>query len=309
MAKTTDLPGSWLPDGVVVRGAMLPAYETRSDAGGDRLCRRARAQIRRRAPAAPGPPRRASSSGSTPAGSPISRPRPTRSATAIGRWRRCPRDLLDRRVEITGPVDRKMVINALNSGASVYMADFEDANTPTWDNLIEGQVNLLRRGAPHHHLRRSAKPAGITRSTTRPRRLLVRPRGWHLPRRMCSSMARRCRARCSISGFISSTTRRNWWRAAPAPISICRRWKASIEARLWNDVFVESAGALGHAQRHDQGDGADRDDPGRLRDGRDPVRAQGPFGRAQLRAMGLHLQLHQEIRRGPGLRDARPRRR
>src|SRR5579862_4321495 len=54
-----------------------------------------------------------------------------------------PRDLLDRRIEITGPVDRKMVINALNSGASVYMADFEDASTPSWDNLIEGQLNLI----------------------------------------------------------------------------------------------------------------------------------------------------------------------
>ena len=65
-----------------------------------------------------------------------------RSATPTGRARRCRPTSLDRRVEITGPVDRKMVINALNSGASVFMADFEDANTPTWDNKIQGQINL-----------------------------------------------------------------------------------------------------------------------------------------------------------------------
>ena len=66
-----------------------------------------------------------------------------------------PQDLLDRRVEITGPVDRKMIINALNSGANVFMADFEDATTPTWANMVEGQINLRRR-APRDRLRRSA---------------------------------------------------------------------------------------------------------------------------------------------------------
>src|ERR1700730_6448925 len=91
-----------------------------------------------------------------------------------------PRDLMDRRVEITGPVDRKMVINALNCGASVYMADFEDASTPTWDNLIDGQINLVdavRRAiafddpASRKHYELNPKTAT----------LLVRPRGWHLP--------------------------------------------------------------------------------------------------------------------------------
>ena len=61
---------------------------------------------------------------------------------AIGKWQPIPKDLLDRRVEITGPVDRKMIINALNSGANVFMADFEDSNSPTWSNNIEGQLNL-----------------------------------------------------------------------------------------------------------------------------------------------------------------------
>ncbi|MGH6990030.1 MAG: malate synthase A, partial [Stellaceae bacterium] len=91
-----------------------------------------------------------------------------------------PNDLLDRRVEITGPTDRKMVINALNSGSSVFMADFEDANTPSWANLIEGQLNLMdavRRDitfddpASGRHYQLNPKTAV----------LLVRPRGWHLP--------------------------------------------------------------------------------------------------------------------------------
>src|SRR5271165_3653768 len=93
-----------------------------------------------------------------------------------------PADLLDRRVEITGPVDRKMIINALNSGAKVFMADFEDASSPAFANMIEGQANLLDRwtGA-----------IGFTDSVTGkayalgsdPAALMVRPRGWHLPER------------------------------------------------------------------------------------------------------------------------------
>src|SRR6202030_4142784 len=91
-----------------------------------------------------------------------------------------PKDLLDRRVEITGPVDRKMVINALNSGANVYMADFEDASTPTWHNLIDGQLNLIdavRRDIAFDD------PQSGRHYTLNPRiaTLLVRPRGLHLP--------------------------------------------------------------------------------------------------------------------------------
>src|ERR1035441_4472381 len=89
-----------------------------------------------------------------------------------------PKDLLDRRVEITGPVDRKMIINALNSGASVYMADFEDSNTPTWSNNIEGQHNLRDaiRGTIRYESPEGKKyQLGATLAT-----LMVRPRGWHL---------------------------------------------------------------------------------------------------------------------------------
>src|SRR5580700_9716556 len=93
-----------------------------------------------------------------------------------------PKDLLDRRVEITGPVDRKMVINALNSGANVFMADFEDANSPTWDNLVDGQVNLghaVRRTITFTAPETGKKYALKDKTAV----LLVRPRGWHLVER------------------------------------------------------------------------------------------------------------------------------
>ncbi|MGH9356256.1 MAG: malate synthase A, partial [Terriglobia bacterium] len=99
-----------------------------------------------------------------------------------GNWKVAPlpADLLDRRVEITGPVDRKMVINALNSGASVFMADFEDANTPTWSNLIEGHRNLrdaVRRVISYT----DPKTGKAYKLNEQIAVLLVRPRGWHLP--------------------------------------------------------------------------------------------------------------------------------
>ena len=89
-----------------------------------------------------------------------------------------PQDLMDRRVEITGPVDRKMIINALNAGANCFMADFEDSNSPTWHNNLSGQMNLRDaiRGDIYH-----VGPEGNTyRLGPNPATLLVRPRGWHL---------------------------------------------------------------------------------------------------------------------------------
>ncbi|HKQ31382.1 MAG TPA: malate synthase A, partial [Burkholderiales bacterium] len=89
-----------------------------------------------------------------------------------------PRDLMDRRVEITGPTDRKMVINALNSGASVFMADFEDSLTPTWSNLIQGQINL--RDAVRCDIGFTSPEGKRYALNEKTATLLVRPRGWHL---------------------------------------------------------------------------------------------------------------------------------
>ena len=131
-----------------------------------------------------------------------------------------PPDLTDRRVEITGPVDRKMIVNALNSGATHYMADFEDANSPTWANNLEGQINLKDRWAGKIDF---TDPATRKRYAVRanPAVLIVRPRGWHLPEAHLTVDGAPLRARCSTSGFTSSTTPGRCWRKAPVPISIC----------------------------------------------------------------------------------------
>src|SRR5260370_15317479 len=93
-----------------------------------------------------------------------------------------PADLLDRRVEITGPVDRKMIVNALNSGAEVFMADFEDATSPIYANLVEGQINLLDRWAGRIDFT-DAGSGKAYKLNAKPAVLMVRPRGWHLPER------------------------------------------------------------------------------------------------------------------------------
>ena len=119
-----------------------------------------------------------------------------------------PADIQDRRVEITGPVDRKMIINALNSGANVFMADFEDANTPTWDNNIQGQINL--RDAIRRQIDYVSPEGKAYRLDEKTATLFVRPRGWHLPEKHVTDRRRaRCPARFSTSRCISSTTRRS----------------------------------------------------------------------------------------------------
>ncbi|MDQ3731073.1 MAG: malate synthase A, partial [Pseudomonadota bacterium] len=100
-----------------------------------------------------------------------------------GHWRvaSTPADLQDRRVEITGPVERKIIINALNSGARVFMADFEDAHAPTWDGTIQGQINL--RDAVNRTIEFTNPKGKKYRLNESVATLIVRPRGWHLPER------------------------------------------------------------------------------------------------------------------------------
>ena len=104
-------------------------------------------------------------------------------AVRAGDWKvgAIPPDLLDRRVEITGPVDRKMIINALNSGANVFMADFEDSTTPTWTNLVDGQHNLYDAIRRTVTFEQGPKKYALNEKTAL---LFVRPRGWHLPERI-----------------------------------------------------------------------------------------------------------------------------
>ncbi len=137
-----------------------------------------------------------------------------------------PPDLQDRRVEITGPVDRKMVINALNSGASVFMADFEDANSPTWDNLIEGQINLRDAVRRDHHLHRSREGKSY-KLNDKTATLFVRPRGWHLPEKHvlvdgAADVGRAVRFRPVLLPQRQGAARAR----QRARTSTCRRWRA-----------------------------------------------------------------------------------
>ena len=155
-----------------------------------------------------------------------------------------PADLLDRRVEITGPVDRKMIINALNSGARVFMADFEDSTTPTWENLLDGQVNL------RHAVRRTitfddentGKHYALKEN---PAVLFVRVRGWHLEERHVWVDGE------AMSGGIFDFAMYLFHNAkelvarGTGPYFYLPKLESHLEARLWNDIFVSAESTLG----------------------------------------------------------------
>ena len=157
-----------------------------------------------------------------------------------------PHDLLDRRVEITGPVDRKMVINALNSGSSVYMADFEDATTPTWSNLLEGQINLMEA------VRRTLNyesPEGKRYSLNRSiATLIVRPRGLHLPEKHLLIDNRPMWGALFDFGLFLFHNARELLTRGTGPYFYLSKLESHLESRLWNDVFVFSQDYLGLKQ-------------------------------------------------------------
>ncbi|MGH3071100.1 MAG: malate synthase A [Gaiellaceae bacterium] len=156
-----------------------------------------------------------------------------------GDWRvqPVPAELQDRRVEITGPVDRKMVINALNSGAKMFMADFEDSNSPTWQNCIEGQVNLTDALERTISLDTGEKQYSLNDETAT---LLVRPRGWHLDERHFEVDGRPISASLFDFGlyFFRNHARGGTWFYLP-------KLESHLEARLWNDVFCLAQDELG----------------------------------------------------------------
>ncbi len=154
-----------------------------------------------------------------------------------------PADLLDRRVEITGPADRKMIINALNSGASVFMADFEDAMSPTWANLVGGQANLMdavRRTISYE------QPGTGKRYTLNPTTatLLVRPRGFHLVERHCLVDDRPAPGMLFDFGMFLFHNAEALARARTGPYFYLPKMQSHLEARLWNDVFLHAQAAL-----------------------------------------------------------------
>ena len=213
-----------------------------------------------------------------------------------------PADLTDRRVEITGPVDAKMMINALNSGARVFMADFEDATSPTWLNLLEGQANLVDAYRRELRLDTGEKTYELDSETAT---LVVRPRGWHLGEKHFLVDGRPMSGSLFDFGLYLFHGGRAAIEAGTGPYLYLPKLESHLEARLWNDVFVWAQDRLGIPQGTHQGHRPDRDDPGRVRDGRDPVRAAPACGRSQRRTLGLHLLGDQEVPERPIVRPAR----
>jgi len=163
-----------------------------------------------------------------------------------GKWQvaRLPADLLERRVEITGPVDRKMIINALNSGADVFMADFEDSSSPTWSNMVAGQVNLrdaVRRKIDFTHPTTGKAYKLNERIAT----LMVRPRGWHLDERHLTLDGKAVPASLVDFGLYFFHNAAALVERGTGPYFYLPKLQSHQEARLWNDVFVHAQKALG----------------------------------------------------------------
>jgi len=154
-----------------------------------------------------------------------------------------PKDLLDRRVEITGPVDRKMIINALNSGASVFMADFEDSNSPTWTNNLEGQANL--RDAIEGTISFVSPEGKRYQLNDRVATLLVRPRGWHLIERHFLVDGKPISGSLFDFGLYFFHNAQRLIRKGTGPYFYLPKMESHLEARLWNDVFCFAQDELG----------------------------------------------------------------
>ncbi|HEX6373862.1 MAG TPA: malate synthase A [Longimicrobium sp.] len=153
-----------------------------------------------------------------------------------------PADLQDRRVEITGPTDAKMVINALNSGASCFMADFEDALSPTWKNVLEGQANLMDAVRRTLSLDSGEKQYRLNEKTAV---LIVRPRGWHLPERHVLVDGEPISASLFDFGLFFFHNARELIERGSGPYFYLAKLESHLEARLWNDVFTAAQQELG----------------------------------------------------------------
>ncbi len=158
-----------------------------------------------------------------------------------------PADLLDRRVEITGPVDRKMIINALNSGAKVFMADFEDSSTPLWTNLLDGHINLrdaIRRVISYSDPA-SRKEYKLNEKIAV---LFVRPRGWHLEERHMLVDGEPMSGSIFDFGLYFFHNSRELVARGSGPYFYLPKMESHLEARLWNDIFVRAQEKLGVPQ-------------------------------------------------------------
>ena len=271
--------------GIEITGAVTPEYAQDPDARSARVRRQAAARVRAAPQRAARAPRRAPGASSTPASCRTSCPRRARSATATGRARRC------RPTSRTGasrsPARSTARWSSTRStrGANVFMADFEDANTPTLGQQDPGPAQPARRDPPHASTTRRPKGKAY-QLNEKTATLFVRPRGWHLDEKHVLVDGQ------PISGGIFDFALYFFHNAkellarGSGPYFYLPKIESHLEARLWNDVFVMAQDELGIPHGHDQGDGADRDDPRRVRDGRDPVRAARALARASTPAAG-----------------------
>ncbi len=173
---------------------------------------------------------------------------PETAAIRSGAWTigTVPADLQDRRVEITGPTNRKMIIGALNCGASVFMADFEDSNAPTWANMIEGQINL--RDAARRTITYQSPEGKFYKLNNKTATLLVRPRGWHLVERHLRVDGHPVSASIFDFGLYFFHNAEALLAAGSGPYFYLPKMESHLEARLWNDVFVAAQQELGIPQ-------------------------------------------------------------
>jgi len=172
---------------------------------------------------------------------------PQTASVRTGDWKVAPlpSDLQDRRVEITGPVDRKMIINALNSGARVFMADFEDASSPTWENCVAGQINLKDAVRRTITLEQGGKSYRLNDETAV---LMIRPRGWHLPEKHVTVDGEIMSGSLFDFGLYFFHNAAELLSRGSGPYFYLPKLESHLEARLWNDVFVYAQDALGVPQ-------------------------------------------------------------
>jgi malate synthase len=170
---------------------------------------------------------------------------PETASIRAGNWTVAPipNDLLDRRVEITGPVDRKMIINALNSGSNVFMADFEDSNSPTWHNNIDGQINL--RDAIRRTIDFTSPEGKKYKLNDKLATLLVRPRGWHLDERHALIDGKPVSGSFFDFGLFFYNNHEALKKIGSGPYFYLPKLESHLEARLWNDVFNFAQDELG----------------------------------------------------------------
>ncbi|TXD34922.1 malate synthase A [Lujinxingia vulgaris] len=235
--------GAGLPDAITILGDVAPGYERilSPEALGFVAAMHREFEGRRRQLLADRRRRQeAIDSGANPGA-----PADTR-AIRQGEWQvaRVPQDMQRRTVEITGPVDRKMIINALNSGANTFMADFEDATSPTWSNVVEGQSNLFDAVRRQIDFRDEARGKEYKLSEN-PATLMVRPRGWHFPEKHVLVDGQEISASLFDFGMYFFHNAKELVQRGSGPYFYLPKLESHREAALWNDVFLMAQQRLG----------------------------------------------------------------